>query len=464
MADMQVLEAKKAPLWWEGLPTQPTRDPLTGDVKADVAIVGAGFTGLWTAYYLKAVEPSINVVVVEAKHVGYGASGRNGGWCHSAYPLGLSTLIRDYGKEEGVRFKRVLNGAVAEVGRVVTAEDIDCHFQQGGRALIARNDLHLKRALSEVVAYHDLGFTDDDIRLLSAEEAAELIGVAGVQAAAYSHHAAAVQPAALVHGLASACERRGVRIYEQTPAARLDAGEVLTSRGTLRAKHVIRATEGYSRGLKGLRRTLVPLYSHMIATEPLPESVWDELRLSKRTVFGDYGPSLIYGQRTHDGRLAFGGRGAPYHWGSGIRAAFDVNDAVHLDLAAVLLELFPQLSSYAVSHRWGGPIGVSRDWRPSVTYSRETGVGWAGGYAGDGVAMTNLAGRTLADLILGRDSELVTLGWVNHEWRRWEPEPLRYLGINAGLWLAKSADREEKRTGEPSWRVGVGDWLRGKRG
>ncbi len=464
MADMQVLQAQETPLWWEGLPTRPTRDPLPGDVDADVAIVGAGFTGLWTAYYLKSIEPSLNVVVVESRRVGFGASSRNGGWCHAAYPLGISMLVRDYGKEEGVRFKRLLNGVVPEVGRVVAAEGIDCHFQQGGRILIARDELHLDRARSEVAAYHRLGFTEDDIRLLDEEEAAEFIGATGLRGAAYSHHAAAVQPAALAHGLAGACERRGVRIFEQTAAERLNAGEVITNRGTVRARRVIRATEGYSRDLNGLRRTLVPLYSHMIATEPLPESVWDGLKLRDRTVFGDYSPSLIYGQRTHDGRLAFGGRGAPYHWNSGIRAAFDVNDAVHLDLAAVLLDHFPKLSEYRISHRWGGPIGVSRDWRPSVTYSPETGMGWAGGYAGDGVAMTNLAGRTLADLILKRDTELVTLGWVNHAWRPWEPEPLRYLGINAGLWLAKSADREERRTGRPAWRAGLGDWLRGKRG
>lgn len=460
---MDMTEALKTPLWWDGFPTEPTREPLPGDVTADVAIVGAGFTGLWTAYYLKARDPTLDVVVVEKERVGYGASGRNGGWCHAAYPLGLGMLVKDFGREEGVRFERALNATIVEVGRVAAAEAIDCHFQHGGSLQAARSELHLQRARRDVEEYHALGFGEQDTRLLGAEEAAASIGAAGILGASYSAHAAAVQPAALVHGLAAACERRGVRVYERTAASTIAARRLATDRGAVTADFVIRATEGYSRGFSGQRRQIVPLYSHMIATEPLPQALWDELGLSERATFADYSPSLIYGQRTADGRLAFGGRGAPYHWGSSISDAFDVNDAVHRDLCAVLVDFFPQLAGRRVTHRWGGPLGVSRDWRPSVGLSRETGLGWAGGYVGDGVAFSNLAGRTLADMILGRDTELTTLGWVNHRWRDWEGEPLRYVGINAGLWLAKSADRHERRTGKASWRARLGNWLRGKR-
>lgn len=463
MAERLFGHTLERPLWSENLPLQPTRYPLAGDATADVAIVGAGFTGLWTAYYLKEADPTLEVVVLEAEHVGFGASGRNGGWCHAAYPLGLAMLVHDYGREEGVRFKRALNAAVTEVGRVAAAESIDCHFHQGGRVLVARSELHLARARSEVAAYHGLGFTAADIRLLDADEAAGMVGASGVVGASYSSHAAAVQPAALAVGLAAACERRGVRIYERTRVLSIGRGEVRCSAGVVRAGAVIRATEGFSRTLPGLRRTLVPLYSHMIATEPLEADVWNELGMGDRAVFGDHGSSLVYGQRTQDGRIAFGGRGAPYHWGSGVEPRFDVSDAVHEDLAAVLLEWFPQLGGVSFTHRWGGPIGVSRDWRPSVTFSRAERLGWAGGYAGDGVAMSNLAGMTLADLVTGRDSSLTTLGWVNHPWRRWEPEPLRYTGISLGLWLAKSADRAEHRTGRPSWRAAAGNVLRGKR-
>lgn len=460
---MDVMAAKRSPLWWEEVPAGPTRAPLSGATDADVAIVGAGFTGLWTAFYLKRLEPALRIVVLEREHVGYGASGRNGGWCHAAYPLGLGVLVSDHGKTEGVRFERALNEAVAEVGRVAAAEGIDCHFLQGGRVLVARDELHLARAAAEVEEYRELGLGEDDIRLLDRDEASALIGADGVEGGSFSPHAAAVQPALLAHGLATACERLGVKVHESTAVAGIAQGRADTPFGTVRAEVVIRATEGYSAGFAGQRRKLVPLYSHMIATEPLPADVWDQIGLQGRATFADYSPSLIYGQRTHDGRLAFGGRGAPYHWGSAIADAFDVHDGIHRDLARVLRGFFPQLEGVEVTHRWGGPLGVSRDWRPSVSFSRRSGLGWAGGYVGDGVATSNLAGRTLADLVLDRDTELTSLGWVDHRWRNWEPEPLRFVGINAGLWLARSAADEEVRTGRASWRAELGDWLRGKR-
>ena len=461
---MQLANAKRTPLWWQDLDLGGGRPPLPGDVDADVAIIGAGFTGLWTAYYLAGLEPSLRILVLERQHVGFGASGRNGGWCHAAYPLGLTMAAKDYGREGGVRFERALNHAVAEVGRVAAAESIECHYQKGGRILVARNPLHLERAREEALEYHSFGFTEDDMRFLDAEEASAMVGADGVLGGTYSPHAASLQPAALVRGLAEASERRGVRVHEGTTVTGYEPGSVTTDHGTVTARFVIRATEAYTPQFGGARRKIAPLYSHIIATEPLPAETWHELGLADRPTFADYSPSLIYGQRTHDGRLAFGGRGAPYHWRSGVADEFDVHDAVHLDLVRVLKDFFPMLDGYEITHRWGGPLGVSRDWRPSVTFSPKTGIGYAGGYVGEGVAASNLAGRTLADLMLERDTELTTLGWVNHAWRDWEPEPLRYVGINAGLWLAKSADRDEKRTGKDSWLGGVGDWLRGKRG
>jgi glycine/D-amino acid oxidase-like deaminating enzyme len=459
---MNLGAAATAPLWWDDVPTSATRPPLAGDERADVAVVGGGFTGLWTAYYLASLDPGLRVTVIERRHVGFGASGRNGGWCHAAYPLGTATLARDVGPAEAKRFLTALFDAVDEVGRVAAAEGIECHYRKGGRIAIARSHLQIARAQDEVAEHRGLGFAEDDVRFLGRDEARALIGAANLLGASFAPHSAAVHPARLVHGLAAAAERRGVRIVESTNVRELRPGAVVSDRGTVRAEVVVRATEGYTRDLKGQRRTLVPLYSHMIATEPLPQELWDEIGLSTRVTFGDHGTMIIYGQRTADGRLAFGGRGAPYHWGSSIADAYDVNDRIHADLAAFLLGLFPQLRGVAVSHRWGGALGVTRDWRPAVAFTRATGLGWAGGYVGDGVAMSNLAGRTLADLITGTASDRTTLPWVDHRWPRWEPEPLRYLGINAGLWLAKSADRAESRTGRASRRAALGNWLRGK--
>jgi glycine/D-amino acid oxidase-like deaminating enzyme len=195
------------------------------------------------------------------------------------------------------------------------------------------------------------------------------------------------------------------------------------------------------------------VYSLMVATEPVPPATWESIGLAGRPTFSDGRHVIVYGQRTADGRLAFGGRGAPYHFGSRVRPGFDHEPAVFEDLRATLTDLLPQLEHVAFTHAWGGPIGIARDWHPSVGHDPATGLGWAGGYVGDGVAASNLAGRTLADLVTGRHTGITALPWVGHRSRRWEPEPARWLGVNAGLRLATSADREEARTGRPAARA-----------
>jgi glycine/D-amino acid oxidase-like deaminating enzyme len=220
----------------------------------------------------------------------------------------------------------------------------------------------------------------------------------------------------------------------------------------------VRATEGYTPGLAGERRAVAPVYSLMVATEPLPPELWEEIGLADRPTFSDGRHVIVYGQRTADDRIAFGGRGAPYHFGSRVRPSQDHEPRVFAMLRETLLGLLPQLRStgggssggVAFTHSWGGPLGIARDWAASVGLDRATGLAWAGGYVGDGVGTSNLAGRTLADLVTGRDTELVTLPWVNHRSRRWEPEPLRWLGINAGLRAMQVADWEERRTGRRS--------------
>jgi glycine/D-amino acid oxidase-like deaminating enzyme len=345
-----------------------------------------------------------------------------------------------------------MEATVDEVGRVVRSEPIECDFAQGGTVVVARSATQLQRAEAEVAAARAAGVDEHDLRFLSATEASAMVGVSDVVGGTYTPHCAALDPARLVRGLAEVVERRGVRIYEGTGVHSVGPGGVETDRGTVKAAAVVRATEGYTRTLRGERRTVVPVYSLMIATEPLPDQVWSEVGLARRETFADYRHLIIYGQRTADGRMAFGGRGAPYHFGSAIRPDFDRDAGVHQALRSALIELFPALSDAEVTHRWGGPLGIARDWFPSVGFDEATGVGWAGGYVGDGVSTTNLAGRTLCDLILRRDTDLCALPWVGHRSRRWEPEPLRFLGINAGLRLAGSADRAEEKTGRTTWR------------
>lgn len=188
----------------------------------------------------------------------------------------------------------------------------------------------------------------------------------------------------------------------------------------------------------------------MIATEPLPQEVWDRIGWTGMETLSDGRHLIIYAQRTADNRIAIGGRGAPYHFGSSVRRSFDREPKVFDEIERTLRGLLPQIGDVWVTHSWGGPIGVPRDWYSSVGFDRATGVAWAGGYVGDGVSTTNLAGRTLTDLILERDTEITSLPWVGHRSKRWEPEPLRWIGANVALRAMSAADRTERRTGRPS--------------
>jgi glycine/D-amino acid oxidase-like deaminating enzyme len=370
--------------------------------------------------------------VLEAAYPGFGASGRNGGWCSGLFPVPLETLARRHGHDAAVAMYRTLAATVDEVGRVARAEGIDCDFAKGGTITLARSPAQLRRARSA----HGL-----DETFLDADAARAICGATDVLGGTYSPHCAALQPAALVRGLAAAVARHGVEIHERTRAQRVRPHEVVTDRGVVRAEFVVRALEGYTATLPESRRALAPVYSLMIVTEPLPAPVWERIGLARRETFSDHRNLIVYGQRTADDRLAFGGRGAPYHFGSRIRRSYDQVPAVFDALRRTITEMFG--IDPAIAHRWGGPLGIPRDWMPSV--GLHGGIGWAGGYVGDGVAATNLAGRTLADLIGGTDSDLVRLPWVGHRSRPWEPEPLRWLGINAALRATALRDAWERR-------------------
>ena len=452
---------RKLSFWLDTVPGSlaPGR-PLAGDVDVDVAIAGAGYTGLWTAFYLSRAEPGLKIAVCEREIAGFGASGRNGGWCSALFPASLGKLERMAGRDAAIAMQRAMQETVDEVAAAVSAEAIDCHWAKGGTVQLARSAAQLDRATAEVAEAREFGFGSGDLKLLTAAEARDLVAATGVLGGTYTPHCAAIHPARLVRGLAEAVRRRGVTLYERTPVTRIEPGRLVTPSGTVRARYVIRATEGYTPQLPGQRRAIVPVYSLMIATTPLPDSAWEQIGLAGRPTFGDLRHLIIYGQRTDDGRFAFGGRGAPYHLGSAIRPSFDRAPGVFLALRRTLAELFPALADVKISHAWGGPIGVPRDWCASVGLDRSTGVGWAGGYVGDGVATTNLAGRTLADLVLGNDSGITRLPWVGHQSPRWEAEPLRWIGVNAGLQVMTWADRQEARTGRPSRAAGfVGRYL-----
>jgi glycine/D-amino acid oxidase-like deaminating enzyme len=434
-------------LWFDEVGPIEPRAALSGQVAVDIAIVGAGYTGLWTAYYLQSVDPSLRIAVVEAEVAGFGASGRNGGWCSALYPVSAAALASEHSEQAAAAQYRAMRESVSEVARVSAAENIDCDLALGGTVVLARTPAQLERAAAEVAESDRFAL---GVQLLDAPAARARLNATGVLGASYTPHCAALQPAKLARGLAEVVTARGARLYEQSRALAVRPGEVVTAGGRIRAEVVVRATEGFTAQLPGLRRTIAPVYSLIIATEPLPGSMWDEIGLRYRETFSDHRHLIVYGQRSAGGRMVFGGRGAPYHFRSRIRPDFDRVPAVFASLEQALHELFPSLSTARITHRWGGPLGIARDWHPSVGLDGRSGTAWAGGYVGDGVSTANLAGRTLAELITGRRSALTELPWVGHRSRDWEPEPLRWLGANAALRAMARADKVENRTGRPS--------------
>lgn len=422
------------------------RASLDGDDEVDVAIVGGGYSGLWTAYYLSRLEPSLRIAILEAEISGFGASGRNGGWATGALSGIEGLLARPERRAAGLALQREVFAAVDEIGAVAIRESIDCDYRKGGSLHVARNDRQRASVRELVERARAWGLGADDYRWLEPEECERHAHIADCLGGVFTPHCASLHPAKLVRGLARVVEARGVRIHDRSPVRRIEAGAAHTDRARLRARVVVRATEAYTNSLEGHARNLVPLHSLMIATAPLPDELWKQIGLEHGQTFGDDRRIVIYGQRTACGRIAFGGR-AGYRLGSGVESRFAADDPRFERVHEALLELFPGLLGTPITHRWGGALGVPRDWAPSVGIERKTGLAWLGGYVGQGVAASNAAGRTLAELILERDTERTRLPWVGHESRRWEPEPLRWLAVRGITGFADAADRAEQRGG-----------------
>lgn len=444
MSDDFLRNATTTALWLDQLGSIERRPALAGNLDVDVAIVGGGFSGLWTAYYLSRLDPSIRIAVLEKHFCGYGASGRNGGWAEGGLAPGFDKYAQLSTPAAANRLRDAMHDSVDEIGRVVDTEGISCGYRKGGWIRVARNAAQESRMRGE--AKH----LEPDARFLEAVDARDYINATDVRCGIFSPDCAALDPARLVRGLAHAAETGGVTIYEDTAVASIDGGPsggvVRTNRGTVRADVVVRATEAYTRDLIGEKRTLLPVYSLMVATEPLPQSVFNQIGLSGRPTFSDDRFMVIYGQRTEDDRLAFGGRGVPYVWGSAITARAEIHGESHALIRQTLIEMFPVLADHAFTHRWGGVLGIPRDWVPRLNFDPATGLADLGGYVGEGVAAANLAGRTMAELIARRQTERTGLPWVGHQSRQWEPEPLRWLGVRGSRKILTMADEIEYTT------------------
>jgi len=449
--------------YWHREHGVPDRRPaLPGDTDADVVIAGAGLTGLWTAYYLASLQPGLRIVVLEREFAGFGASGRNGGWASAALPGQERRYAATHGVAEVARMQRAMFAAVDEVVDVGAGEGIDADVVKGGVLGVATNPAQYSRLTAYLDGLRRYGWGPDDMVLLSADELRERVAVAGALGGTWTPHGARVQPARLVRGLADAVERRGVTIHEGTTVTRIEPGVAHTDHGAVRAPFVVRALEGFTASLPGQRRSWLPMSSSMVVTEPLPPDVRDEIGWRGAELLGDKAHGFAYVQITQDGRIALGGRAVPYRYGSRWdRRGETMGDTVD-QLRHMLHRLFPAAAGVGIDHAWAGVLGVPRDWCGSVGLDRATGLGWAGGYVGHGVTSANLAGQTLADLVLRRDTDLTTLPWVGRQVRRWEVEPLRWIAVRSLYQAYSLADRREQHTARTSAVATVADRITGR--
>ena len=437
--------------WWDEIGgLRPRSAPLVGDTEADVVIVGAGYTGLWTALELAKARPDWRIILVESRSAGFGASGRNGGWLSGIVDGPRDAWESRVGRASVVALARELNSTVDVVAATTKAEGVDCGLRKSGALFVASSALHLQRLRDRRSEELTWGADDADWQLLDRAQADERVRVANSHGGLFTPHCARIQPARLVDGLADAVGRRGVVLHERTPALRISPHRVDTPRGSVTSKWVVRATEGFTAGLPGERRTLLPMNSAMILTEPLTAAQWDTIGWQGFETMQDSRYRFSYLQRTDGGSIAIGGRGRPYRYGSKTDVAGEVDSGTVAELQRALVGLFPVLSGLPVRRSWCGVLGVTRDWSPSVGVDRSTGLCYAGGYAGDGVAATNLAARILRDLILDEDSALTRLPWVEHQSPRWEPEPLRWIGVQSVRALYEHIDRVEEKRGRTS--------------
>lgn len=437
--------------WWDNIggPSWDHRQ-LESDQRADIVIVGAGYTGLWTAYELLVAQPDLDVVLLDAHTAGYGASGRNGGWMSGLLDGPREEWARRCSPQAVVALQRALNATVDHIAEVCTIEQIDCDLRKDGALLVATSSPQ-ERRLDELHASElAWGALDDDWLQLTATDIEQRIRISGATAALFNPNCARIQPAKLVRGLVEAVIAKGARLYEHSAVTEIDGHRAVTNRGTITAKWIVRATEGFTASLPGYGRRLLPMNSAMIITDVVPDSIWEQIGWTGAETFHDLCHRHSYLQRTADNRIAIGGRGRPYRYASKHDRDGAVDAPTVGELRTRLIELFPSLRDVPIQRGWCGVLGVARDWSTSIAVDHDTGHCFAGGYAGDGVTAANLAARTLRDLIVGIPSELTELPWVGHANPLWEPEPLRWLGVQSVYHLYRRIDRTETKTGRTS--------------
>ena len=437
------------PLWWDtgGLPGTSTRAPLTADQDFDVVIIGAGFTGLWTAYYLAQQAPHLKIAILESQFVGFGASGRNGGWLVASVPGSLELYAKNSSKLSALNLARAMVDTVDEVIEVAHQEGIDFDLIKSGCIRLATTPAQAKRLMTTFAFERNWDGGAEGWNLESPLQIAERINTPKIAGGAFTPNCARINPFKLVTGLASAVEKLGVQIFEKTQVTEYGSGYVKTESHRISSRHIVRATEGFTCRLPGEARRLLPMNSSIIATEPLSNEIWSEIGWGGAETLSDFAHTYVYLQRTVDGRIAIGGRGNPYVYAGKFDASGLTSTETVDSLKRVLHRLFPATTDSKIDFAWSGVLGVPRDWCAGVGYDQNSGLGWAGGYTGEGVAATNLAGRTLADLIQSKKTDLTSLPWINRKVRKWEIEPFRWLGVQSIYTAYRKADKIESGRG-----------------
>jgi glycine/D-amino acid oxidase-like deaminating enzyme len=423
---------------WRGSEQITARKSVSKNYSLDVAIIGGGFSGLWSAYHLKKLQPSLNIAIFEQNYVGFGASGRNGGWASAEYPTSSTRLVKEHGLQVYQNLRKSLIESVDEIGEIAKKNGWQIDYAKGGSLVFATNTAQLKRISTQVDSEHNF---------LDSDEVKQLLNINKVKGGLFTPHCAALNPFKLATALAKFLETIGVEIFENSKVEEIFDKKIKVNGFEVGCDISIRATEAFT-ARKWLQNQQIPIYSLMVATEPLTAEQLIQIRNSQRATFQEACHLITYAQITGDSRLAIGGRGVRYKLFSRLSQRSEVDNRMHSALERRALRWFPHLEGIKFQYRWGGPVALTRRWQSYLNFDPESGRAAIGGYVGDGVTLSYLVSKTLAQKI--NNVKTLELPFVNQKIGRWEPEPLRYLAVNAGFKATVAADLEERFSSRPS--------------
>lgn len=432
---------------WQGKQNITYRKSISKNDSFDVAIIGAGFSGLWSAFHLKQFQPNLKIAIFEKEYVGFGASGRNGGWASAEYPTSSNRLIKENSLESYKNLRSAITTSIDEIGEIAKSNDWEIDYAKGGSLVFARGSAQLSRISKEI---------DDEHQLLNKSQTTELLNIPSALGSVFTPHCAALNPFKLVRALADHLEKLGVMIYEQSSVGEIRDKQVEVNGFNVNCTFSIRATEAFT-PRKWMGNRQIPIYSLMVATEQLSNEVIKEIRNTQRATFQEACHLITYAQITGDNRLALGGRGVRYKLFSRLSERSEIDNRMHSALEKRARSWFPQITDAKFEYRWGGAVALTRRWQAYLNFDQATGRAEIGGYVGDGVTLSYLVAKTLAEKM--SNIKTANLPFIDQGIGRWEPEPIRYLAVNAGFKATVLADYEEKITNRPSLLASIIDPL-----